>query len=217
MVGDSDDVGRPGPIMPKIRADSIAEHKKQTRRDLLDAAEQLFAARGYSATSLARVADLAGVARTTIYDYFSNKDSLVLGLVAARAEVATAEIIDAVDPSATPLAQLETLLRSAIAYSARHPHLSRLVTRVGRKLPDPEQEAMWATLNPVLAEVVRIVGVGVQTGEFPPMNVALASRMVADHIMCAVDELLRADHPMSHLPAVEDEWVRWLHRALRPD
>lgn len=203
--------------MPKIRAETIAEHKEQTRRELLDAAEQIFAAQGYNNTPLSQIADLAGVARTTLYDYFPNKNSLVLGLVASRAETATAEIIGDADADAPPIDQLEALLRRALAFAAGSPHLARLVTRVGRKLPDDEQEAIWATLDPVVQEIGRILVAGIESGSFPSMNVDLGARMAADHIMCAVDELLRVSDPEAHLPEVEAEWLRWLRRALRSD
>jgi AcrR family transcriptional regulator len=54
------------------------EQARQTRRAILQAARQLFAARGYAATSLAQVAEDAGVALKTVQAIFGTKRSLLV-------------------------------------------------------------------------------------------------------------------------------------------
>ena len=53
------------------------EEAAQTRAALLDAAEQLFAERGVSRTSLADIAAAAGVTRGAVYWHFRNKSELL--------------------------------------------------------------------------------------------------------------------------------------------
>src|SRR5829696_8541623 len=51
------------------------------RRDqLLDAAEKVLASQGLASTTVADVAEAAGLAKGTMYLYFSSKDALVAGL-----------------------------------------------------------------------------------------------------------------------------------------
>jgi len=52
----------------------------RTRRDILDAARRLFAQRGYRRTTVAQVAEEAGVSVQTIYDSVGSKAALVVGL-----------------------------------------------------------------------------------------------------------------------------------------
>ncbi len=49
---------------------------EKTRQRLLDAAEELFAAKGYELTSLRDVAGLAGIREPGIYNHFTNKQAL---------------------------------------------------------------------------------------------------------------------------------------------
>jgi AcrR family transcriptional regulator len=57
------------------------EKSRQTRRRILQAANELFVQQGYGATTLQGIADLAGVAVQTIYFAFGNKPSLLKELV----------------------------------------------------------------------------------------------------------------------------------------
>ena len=60
---------------------------ERTRRAVLDAAEALFAAKGFAATSLQEIADRAGVSRGTPSYFFATKERLyqaVLDRVPAR-------------------------------------------------------------------------------------------------------------------------------------
>ena len=52
-----------------------------TRRRVLDAAETLFARHGYEPTSMADVADRAGVGVGTLYHHFPDKRALLLALI----------------------------------------------------------------------------------------------------------------------------------------
>ena len=49
---------------------------KPTAQRILDAAEDLFAEKGYSATSLGDVADRVGIRSPSLYNHFRNKEAL---------------------------------------------------------------------------------------------------------------------------------------------
>ena len=53
---------------------------QQTRTEILQAARQLFAANGYSRTSVRQVAEAAGVSAQTVYDSIGSKQALVAHL-----------------------------------------------------------------------------------------------------------------------------------------
>lgn len=59
-----------------IQAQLIAARRNQ----ILDAAAQVFARKGYHATTIRDIARVAGIADGTIYNYFENKQKLLLGI-----------------------------------------------------------------------------------------------------------------------------------------
>jgi len=64
-------------------ADARPSLRARTRRavqaELLEAAERLFMAQGYAATSVDQIATAAGMSRRSFFRYFSSKEDLVLG------------------------------------------------------------------------------------------------------------------------------------------
>lgn len=96
------------------------------RETICEVSEQLFAERGYAATSMRTIADAAGVTPAMIHYYFGSKESL-LRAVLEEALAPLARIIekmksaDAVSP--------DEIVRSLMSTVATHPNLPYLVIR----------------------------------------------------------------------------------------
>ena len=74
----------PRPPPPRrYRSTVRTEQAKQTRQRVLDAAKRLFVERGYASTTIAAVADAAGVSQETVYASFGGKRRLLEGVIDA--------------------------------------------------------------------------------------------------------------------------------------
>ncbi|TCK21530.1 TetR/AcrR family transcriptional regulator [Pseudonocardia endophytica] len=67
-----------------------AEQAERTRAGILDTARRLFAAHGYTATSLQRIADEHGVTKANVYYYFRTKDALLDALMSQHVDAVEA-------------------------------------------------------------------------------------------------------------------------------
>jgi AcrR family transcriptional regulator len=67
--------------MPKIAAANIEEHIRAQTGRILDAASQLFAVKGYRGTDMADIAKAMGLARNSLYRYYSNKDHILVAVL----------------------------------------------------------------------------------------------------------------------------------------
>ncbi|MGE3622160.1 MAG: TetR/AcrR family transcriptional regulator [Acidimicrobiia bacterium] len=102
--------------MPKVSGGSLAAHRREMRRRIFDALVSLVYGRGYDSVTLADVAAEAGLARTAIYNYFGDKETLLVEFVRhetstylARLQAALAEVED-------PVEQLTTYVRMQLEY-----------------------------------------------------------------------------------------------------
>lgn len=57
--------------------DSGQHDRQQRRRELLDTAAEVFAAQGYSATTVRKIADAAGMLAGSLYYHFDSKESML--------------------------------------------------------------------------------------------------------------------------------------------
>ncbi|WP_168705970.1 TetR/AcrR family transcriptional regulator [Gordonia paraffinivorans] len=67
--------------MPRIQAPTLAEHRRQQTQAILDGAKAILAETG-KAPSLAAVGARVGLARSSVYQYFSSSDELLEAVVA---------------------------------------------------------------------------------------------------------------------------------------
>ncbi|MFD3400771.1 TetR/AcrR family transcriptional regulator [Kribbella sp. NPDC058693] len=80
-----------------------ARHLGPERRRplILDAALEVFSAKGFAGTTMQSVADAAGVTKPVVYDSFANRDELLLALLAREEQHLVVSIVAALpaDPS----------------------------------------------------------------------------------------------------------------------
>jgi AcrR family transcriptional regulator len=88
--------------VPRIDAPTIAEHRAQRRRVLLDAARALLTDNPHEAFSLTAVATRAGLPRSSVYEYFSSREDVLLELVHEVLPNWSRRVNAAMDAAATP-------------------------------------------------------------------------------------------------------------------
>jgi AcrR family transcriptional regulator len=71
---------KPPPVRERIRE----QHRAAYREAILEAAERVFATRGFAGVRMSDVAAEAGMATGTLYNYFENKGEVLRSLIAMR-------------------------------------------------------------------------------------------------------------------------------------
>lgn len=66
--------------MPKISPRARKTLTEERRKQILDAASQVFAAKGFERATIADIAKEAGIAEGSIYNYFKNKADLLIAI-----------------------------------------------------------------------------------------------------------------------------------------
>lgn len=85
---------------PRVTTSLRERQKAERYRQILDSAEFLFQSREFSQTTIAEIADHAGVSTPTVFNYFKTKDQLLLALV-LRVHHKTQESVRAYRPAAS--------------------------------------------------------------------------------------------------------------------
>lgn len=87
--------------MPRINAPTVAEHRERQRRALLDSAREVLG-ETRAAPTLAATAERAGLARSSIYRYFSSAEDLLIALVGDLLPSWARQVHERVESAETP-------------------------------------------------------------------------------------------------------------------
>ena len=179
--------------MPKIRAASIDEHKALTRRSLLDAAYRVIDEAGTAEVPLGEIALVAGVGRTTFYDYFDDRDDVIASLVEEKLPDVIAELIESVPEDLETTERLARLASATVNFVATDGVFGVILHReVGRMGPDAQVRIRDSHAQ-LATELSSIYRRGVSESLFRPMPPYLAGRLIQDTIMSAARALIDDD------------------------
>ncbi len=200
--------------MPRIRAANIEEHKEMTRRQILDAARELFRVEGYHQTSLGDVANHVGIGRTTFYEYFTDKEDLLCSLVEETLPEIIEGLISAVPPDLSPAERLSELAKGMVEFVSTDAMLGRVLHTDASRLSPRAQLRVRAAHGEFAAEFMRIYQEGVATGTLRSLPPDLAGRFLQDLMMSAARSLIALQDPTQRLPEVVDSMVSFLLHGL---
>ncbi len=200
--------------MPRIRAGNIEEHKELTRGQILEAAQDLFSEHGYQDTSLGDIAAFVGIGRTTLYEYFKDKEDLLASLVDETLPEVFKEMAEQLDTSDSFLDQLADLAVRLTEWVVTDPTLGLLLHREVPRLSDTTQERIRVAHANLSKEYARIYRGGVMGGEMRALPWDLAGRFVQDVVMSASKVLLDSEDPQKRMREVCDAMVDFLKNGI---
>ncbi len=110
-------------------ADGEAVHPKGSKYDrILEAALRCFALNGFHETKISEIARTAGVADGTIYNYFKNKDDLLISLFEAHLEAINTGARAELAEENGPLEKIERFIRYHLRLAQDNPILAVFIT-----------------------------------------------------------------------------------------
>ncbi len=203
--------------MPRIRADNIAEHKELTRRRILDSARMNFLEFGYPDTSLGDIALDADIGRTTLYEYFPDKEAVLIELVQAELPELLAAILDGIPDDLSARQRLGELMVRQLEFIADDSNLGTMLMRDTNKL-SPEAQAQIRAAHASLEEaVVDAYRAGADAGEFRAIDPATAGELINAVTMHAARTLLRSPDPKGRVHATVEVVLDFLFEGLSAD
>ena len=103
-------------------------NKQQCRARILKASRQLFSARGFEQTTMEEVALRAEVSKATLYNYFTNKDSLLMGIAEAALDEIRQLVAEELKHEPSAVTKLRRVMQTFVLDSVRYLALCRKIT-----------------------------------------------------------------------------------------
>jgi len=181
--------------VPRIDAPTVAEHHDRQHRALLDAARALLAETG-DAPSMAEVGRRAGLARSSVYQYFSSPEALLHGVVADVFPDWATQVRERVEATATPGGKVWAYIEANVdLFASSEQAVAAALTRVvdpsvlrgpmrefHAQLQVPLRDALTALGEPEVASMAETIDA----------LIVQAARADGDSVLCAGGDVQRA-------------------------
>jgi len=198
--------------------DALKDVIRDFRRDqIMDTARRLFGERGTTEVSMDEIATEAGVARSTVYVYFSNRDDLLRACVQSMYDRLTETIGLIVSDDASPAERLRLLVLGVLERIDESPSFFRLAMATQATAGD-ESAAVRGVLMMIGLDMIRVleelVVAGMAAGDFrSDLDADRAVVLVGQQIYGALS--VRAGEP-EPIPAAQaaDEICDFVRRGL---
>ncbi|MFN4141667.1 TetR family transcriptional regulator [Aestuariivirga sp.] len=158
--------------------------------EILSAALDLFAERGFAATRMEDVARRAGLSKAGVYLYFPDKTALLKALVneMAGANVAVARgLVEQHQGAVGPLISTLLVFLARQLRDTRFPELIKVVISESRAYPDVGRIYLEGVISQGLPLFEGLICRGVASGEFREVDAGLAVKaMIAPMLLSAI-------------------------------
>lgn len=203
---------RPKLAMPRVPSVSGVpglsrrqQYSAATRRALIKAAGQLFAVRGYAATSLDAIVSEAKVTKGALYHHFSGKQGIFEAVLTDLEDQAARQISKAMKGAKDPWDQARAGL-TAFLEVLREPAYSRLVvheapTVLGPRATEREDRSTFAVIRQVVGGVLG--GTSAEDEVVDPQMQETFSRIFFGALAAAGDAIVESTDPAAATQRVE--------------
>jgi TetR/AcrR family transcriptional regulator len=125
--------GEKGPIRQKRRdvLGSVQDRAlgSESRREILRTAEEIFARKGYSATSTREIAEAAGVTKGLLFYHFQTKERLYIAVIENAVKFLNDIVVPRQVEGLDRMAHVRSFVEGWTDFLTEHPHIHKLMTR----------------------------------------------------------------------------------------
>lgn len=166
---------------------AISAERMQDRYDaILDAAQRVFAEKGFEGASIADIARVAGISDGLVYRYFRNKRELLYGVLRQFYQRIMVDLEHEVFGQDRFRARLEALIKRHIEVFVADTDLCRLFIAEVRVASDYEGSTIQELNRRYTSILIRIVKEAVKTGE---VRAEVNPKLLRDVIFGAIEHL----------------------------
>lgn len=162
------------------------EAQTKRRREIFNAAVNIFLKQGFQETSIGEIAEAAGIGRSTLYDYFKNKDDILVFFVEEEVSELTRRTEEISLQSSNVVEKLSQTMLIHLEFLAQNKELYLKLMMETLQL-SPESQQRIQLKRYAYQDLLRsVIEQGVQQGVFRPVDPLLVARLLINSIIPVV-------------------------------
>jgi len=153
-------------------AERRGEEKERRRAEILDAAETLYAEKGWDALTVDQVARSARLSRALVYVYFRDKEELLFAIGERAMRLLRDRFLETIAAHSLGMDQVEAIGQAYMAYAHEYPHYFDFCSRFHAHSvaldPGSHEGACRLAGDEAIGAVVQAIEAGIRDGSIRP-------------------------------------------------
>jgi AcrR family transcriptional regulator len=162
------------------------EEQQRRRKEIFDASVHLFLDQGFNETSMREIAQVVGVGKSTLYDYFKSKDDILISYFEGEIQDITTSAQKIISQDLTISQKLEQIMKMHLTYLIDKRNLFLKLTVEAQRLALDSQQQIQTARHAYQDMLRTLIEEGVQKGEFRAVNPLFAARSIFTLLSTAV-------------------------------
>ena len=146
------------------------------RSEIMASAMHLFIEKGFAETSMREIAKVAGVGKSTLYDYFPSKDEILISFVIDEVHYMEAKAQEIFAQQLSAIEKFRRILRIHVEYVSANKLIYLKLTFEAQRLSFESQQRIQRHRHAYQDMLCDLVPEGIRNGEFRPVNPLLTVR-----------------------------------------
>lgn len=165
--------------MARYKSELREQSVKETRQNMLQAAAEEFARKGYRGANINQISIAAGYAKGTIYNHFPSKRALMIELIKETAKNHYDFIAEGVEQSDDPVKRMERFFEAGFGFVSKHYHQARAIITTLYGPDEAFKQVMYDAYLPMFQFVgEKILALGIARGEFRQVDPTMIASLL---------------------------------------
>jgi TetR/AcrR family transcriptional regulator, cholesterol catabolism regulator len=154
------------------------EEMAQRRKEIFSAAVHLFVSNGFNETSMREIAEAARVGKSTLYDYYKNKDEILLSYFEDEIQNITRRAVEIKQQDHPAIQKLRLVMQAQLEYLLANKATYMRLTAEAQRLSLDSQVRLQASRHAYQDLICKLIKAGIEEGAFRPVDPFLSMRII---------------------------------------
>jgi len=154
------------------------EEQQRRRKEIFDASVHLFLEKGFNQTSMQEIAQAAGVGKSTLYDYFSSKEEIMVSFFEEEIRRITECAQEIMSKNLSVTEKLGQIMQMHLENLMDNKNYYLKLSLEAERLSNESQQQIQVARHEYQDMLCGLIEEGIQQGDFRPVNPLLATRSI---------------------------------------
>ncbi len=159
------------------RADFVESRREKRRKQIFEGAVKVFAEKGYHSSTVQEIADAAGLAKGTIYEYVRDKEEILLLATEEAVNILTGEIQKVISDIEDPVERLNRALLIQLKYVRKYRTAARVLRHDVNNLSTNGKKQISELMDGMIEIFRSVIDYGIDIGRFKKINSRIAAEI----------------------------------------